>query len=288
MKKLSTILFIIVLFSFNGCEECELCQECESCEECNECPQCEIDKSLKSGLYTLLGNSIYTIDEENGDIALFKPIDIPNETNLYNLTFDANQQVFYSIMNHSSDPQLVEIDTNGSHTIIGNFTLNGVKIKLMDGLHYDNLSNTLYAAGSLNGSPATNDYRAESLMVVNHENGECTFHSSPQTNVELPETDMDFITFYDGKLYILDAQPANEEDFIKIFRYPYLSAYQLIFDYEFLVTPLFVVKDEKILILSERSLYETTYFTNEIIKIGDTHSENDFKGNIFRGFIYLD
>jgi hypothetical protein len=125
-------------------------------------------------------------------------------------------------------------------------------------------------------------------MVVNHENGECTFHSSPQTNVELPETDMDFITFYDGKLYILDAQPANEEDFIKIFRYPYLSAYQLIFDYEFLVTPLFVVKNEKILILSERSLYETTYFTNEIIKIGDTHSENDFNGNIFRGFIYLD
>lgn len=210
-------------------------------------------------------------------------------TLLADFTYHTQQAVFYSIKNASNSPVLVSISLEGEYHEIGNFTLNGTRIKLCETIAFNKYDNKMYSAVSLNGGSESNDFYSEYIVAVDPFTGACTLVTEIATHVANP--DIDAMAFSDGTLYLFDGAPPGA-NFSKFFTLAFedlhtISFPQLMYETNYLpITDLTIVSGN-MYFTEERNLYKFNLSDGELMFIGQTHSSSTFNGKFIQGIAHI-
>lgn len=124
------------------------------------------------------------------------------------LIYVPTHQKFYGIWSFRSNPGLASIDLNGRVRYIAKFKMkSNDSVYFADAIAWDSVNCKLYASLSLNGDPPMGDYSAESLVLVNPENAECTLAS--KVKVGTADADMDGLAFLKDTLIMMNISEPN-------------------------------------------------------------------------------
>lgn len=245
-----------------------------------------IIKAQDNPLYALINNKLVLVNSTTANLEIYKKINkLSLATNISELTFHAQQGVFYSIKDPSDAPTLVSISLEGEYQEIGNLTINGMKIKFGEALAYNEKDNKLYFGVSLNGGLQDNDYWSEAIVTVDPLTGACTFVTEVVTGDANP--DIDAMAFSEGSLYFFDVAPPGA-NFLKFFRLELdnvspPSNPQLLYTTKYLPITDFTILSQYVYFMEERNLYRLDLSINKLQLIGSTHSSSDFDGKIIQG-----
>lgn len=241
-------------------------------------------------LYALIDNKLVLVNSTTAQLETYKEIvELPPATNLSDLTYHSQKGVFYSIKDPSNAPTLVSISLEGEYHEIGNFTINGMKIKLSETLAFNQMDNKLYSAVSLNGGVQDNDFWSESIVTIDPLTGACTFVTEVMTNTVNP--DIDAMAFSEGSLYLFDGAPPGA-NFSKFFKLDFdnvnsISNPQLIYDTKYIPITDFTILSQDIYFTEERNLHRFNLSNKKLELIGQLHSASESNGNIIQGISNL-
>jgi gliding motility-associated-like protein len=160
-------------------------------------------------LITMKGDSIFIVDPISAvKTPFFKITNLPPNTVSGNLSYSPVDDLLYIIVDPTTTPKLASISMNGIYTLIGNITLPGQTVFLIEAMAYHEASNQLYIGCSLNGGVSNNDYYSESILRVNPSNAAATFITT-LTNSSFTAPDMDRMCFDGDTLIMVDGDPTS-------------------------------------------------------------------------------
>lgn len=161
--------------------------------------------ALKADLYQILAleaDTIYLVDPLTAvRTPYFHISNLPPNVVTGNLSYSPVDNLLYLIEDPSGTPKLASVSMNGIYTSIGNITLPGQTVYLVESMAYHTALNKLYLGVSLDGGVATNDFYSESVITVDPNTAVATFVTT-LTNSSLPAPDIDRMCF-DGDTLIM-------------------------------------------------------------------------------------
>lgn len=249
-----------------------------------------------SGLFGIIDNNLVQIDSVTGKAELFVEItDLPaNLDNFRSITYDVENELFYAVINGTTNAALVSIDFSGSLLVIGNLTLQGNQLELVEGIAYDNDSEVLYISASLNGGVNQNDFYAESILTVNPQTAATQFVTEMVTPVGFTPDDIDEMTIKNGVLYMMDSQPPGA-NFLSLFNIELSNLNQGsstiangIYSTTHISGSTIAVSGDRLYYGAIRELYRYNISSGSFDSVGPTHSETEFNEKTLRGLVYID
>lgn len=116
--------------------------------------------------------------------------------NIGAMTYDPEARRFYAIASEPNQPGLIAVDpSTGEATAIGPIETTGVNLTLVEGLAFDPLSSTLYAAGG------ASTFASNILLTVDVATGKAQQVARIRGTIQ---DEVDAMTFVDGVLYAFD------------------------------------------------------------------------------------
>lgn len=233
-----------------------------------------------SPLIGLVDYKLVQIDRKTGALTPYSDTDIPDGLDVRILAYSPHDEVFYTLVNGSTEPELASITLEGKFTKIGRITLGGNNVPMCEGMSFDIKQDRLIACVSLNGNKTTRDYFSETIVEINQRNAKATKITTLPTNSTL-QTDGDNICILGNNIYLHDGSPSWRSGFYTI-------------DLENIKSNLSIDRQllSRYIPMKDMAAYnEVIYFTanenalaiwvpqvNKIVIIGETHSKDEYNG----------
>jgi hypothetical protein len=229
------------------------------------------------------------ISRNDGGSTFYQNItNIPLSDNPYRLTWCEPNQCFYTVYKNATNGGyfLCKIAPDGVYTILGNISIPGDNIDMIEALSFNRFDNELYASVSMNGaSPA--DYWSERLLRIDIPTLTGTLvgtfnHASPY------EPEADVFAFDDnGMLYYMDGQPGGS-GFVKIFRQDILFALpaELIYSSSYFAGSDFTIKDNVLYFATGTTLKQIDLSTDVLSTVGSMFTSTSYNGESIRGLTW--
>ncbi len=243
----------------------------------------------QDSLIGMINKKMIHINRNDGGSTFYQDItNIPLSENPYRLTWSEFDQCFYTVSKSTTGGGyfLDKITSDGIYTSLGNISIPGDNVDMIEGLSFNRFDNELYASVSVNGTPPT-DYWSERLLRIDIPTLTGTLlgtfnHVSPY------EAEADFFAFDDnGMMYYLDGQPGGA-GFVKIFRQDvlFVSPAQLIYNSGFDLISDFTIKDDVLYFVINTSLKQIDLNTDVFSTVGTMFSGGSYNGESIRGLTW--
>ncbi len=235
-------------------------------------------------VFTVVGSNLLIINPTDASIVETLPINnLPNGEAIRSLTYSTSDGNMYGMIRLTTTPTLVKLAPDGTLTIIGNLSVPNETVFLAEGLAYNEADNKLYAAVSLNGGTADNDFFSETLVEINPATAEASIFA--QISFPSGTPDVDNMTFSDNVLIVHDGLPGDDENRFYLIDFQNVSAGVANATLGFATSPYQPVGDiEKLncsntlLLVHEFDVLRLDIEREEVTLIGSTHSMSQFGG----------
>jgi hypothetical protein len=172
-----------------------------------------INFNLSAQIDQLIGgveNKLIKINQNTGSYVNYMTINnFPPGKFINKLSWCAENNCFYTLATQSGtiDNKVSIINANGNYVLKGTVTIAGGTVYHIENIFYDALSNSIYAAASLNGTMNTSDYESESLIKIDTATMQATLVGVAMHSGTSKEPEFDNITIgIDGYLYYTETQ----------------------------------------------------------------------------------
>jgi len=160
-------------------------------------------------IFAVAGNNLLKVDPLDATVEESFPInDLSEGQTIRSLTYSTTDGNMYGLVNLTTIPALVRLETDGAMTIVGNLTVPNETVFLAEALAYNETDNKLYGAVSLNGGTAGGDFFSETIIEIDP----ATAQSGIVTQLAFPSgaPDVDNMTFDENVLIIHDGLPGDD------------------------------------------------------------------------------
>jgi len=159
-------------------------------------------------LQGVVDHNLININRLDGGVGNVVPVtNIPSSVIISGFSWCEPNSCYYAVISDNTNRVLARISESGNYALLGQLSVGGQSLNLIEGIGYNRFDGELYVSASLNGDVSTNDFFSESLVRVDTTSltGVLLGVFAHSSNNE-PEADM--LTFDDnGVLYYSDGLP---------------------------------------------------------------------------------
>lgn len=233
-----------------------------------------------SPLIGLVDHKLVQINHKDASITPYSDTNIPAGLDVRVLAYSPHDEIFYTLVNGSTEPELASISLEGEFKRIARITLNGTNVDMCEGMAYDIQQERLIAFVSLNGNKNSHDYYSETIVAINKTSAKAQKITQLNPGSTL-QTDGDNICILGDYIYLHDGKPNSKSGFYNIT----LDNLKNNLDLDKVINTKYVPITD--MASYRNTIYITTRYNlllayvpevNTFVIIGDTHEKEEYNG----------
>ena len=251
------------------------------------CNQLLFSQNTDDTLFGMVNQKIVKVNQNTGLTVDYVTITNFPSTAPSRLTWKESEQCYYTLGHIGSAVKTIgKINSSGLYSNLGQISIPGYTVSVIEGIAINPIDNQLYACVSLNGS----DPWSESFIRINTETmiGEKIGEFNHTAITNNSEAEADVIAFDEqGNLYYFDADPPGANR-IRIFQQELTFTQPAVLKGSASYVPIFdmTIKGENVYFGTSQNLRSFNLSTNSFSTIGNMTPSSLFSGQDFRGLTW--